>query len=89
MFSVISQEQHSIKTLEFTETNSYFYSFTYRKKHMQQFILPVRSTGIPVDRFFVNLLADRKAVGSKPKYSLIDGDTNQPSIFSACIKLKL
>ena len=31
MFWVISQEQHSIKTLEFTETNSYFYSFTYGK----------------------------------------------------------
>ena len=28
---VISQEQHSIKTMEFTETNSYFYSFTYGK----------------------------------------------------------
>ena len=28
---VISQKQHSIKTLEFTETNSYFYSFTYEK----------------------------------------------------------
>ena len=25
--------------------------------------LTVRSTGIPVDRFFVNLLADREAVG--------------------------
>ena len=32
MFWVISQEQHSIKTLEFTETNSYFYSFIYEKK---------------------------------------------------------
>ena len=31
MFWVISQEQHSIKTLEFTETNSYFHSFTYEK----------------------------------------------------------
>ena len=28
---VISQEQHSIKTLEFIETNSYFYSFTFEK----------------------------------------------------------
>ena len=27
----ISQEQHSIKILEFIETNSYFYSFTYEK----------------------------------------------------------
>ena len=31
MFWVISQEQHNIKTHEFTETNSYFYSFTYEK----------------------------------------------------------
>ena len=31
MFWFTSQEQHSIKTLEFTETNSYFYSFTYEK----------------------------------------------------------
>ena len=31
MFLVISQEQHSIKTLEFTETDSYFHSFTYEK----------------------------------------------------------
>ena len=55
---------------------------------MQQFILPVRSTGIPVDRFFVNLLADRKAVGSTPKYSLLNEDTNQPYIFSSCIRYK-
>ena len=32
MFWVISQKQHIIKTLEFTETNRYFYSFTYEKK---------------------------------------------------------
>ena len=32
MFWVISEQQHSIKTLEFTETNSYFISFTYEKK---------------------------------------------------------
>ena len=32
MFWITSQEQHSIKTLEFTETNNYFYSFTYEKK---------------------------------------------------------
>ena len=31
MFWVISLEQHSIKTQEFTETISYFYSFTYEK----------------------------------------------------------
>ena len=34
MFLVISQEQHSIKTLEFTETDSYIYSLTYGKKHV-------------------------------------------------------
>ena len=81
MFWVISQEQRSIKTLEFTETNGYFYSFTYGKKHIWQFILPA-------DRFFVSLLADRKAVDSTPKYSLLDGDTNQASIFSPCIRYK-
>ena len=85
MFLVISQEQHSIKTLEFTETNSYFYSFTYGKNIFSSSSL-VRSTGIPVDWFFVNLLADRKVVGLTPKYSLADGDTNKPSIFSACIR---
>ena len=31
IFWVISQQQHSIKTLEFTETNSFFHSFTYEK----------------------------------------------------------
>ena len=31
MFWFTSQEEHSIKTLDFTETNSYFYSFTYEK----------------------------------------------------------
>ena len=31
---VISQEQYSIKTLEFTETNNYFYSFTYEKTYL-------------------------------------------------------
>ena len=53
-----SQEQHSMKTLEFTETNSYFYSFTYEKYIFSSSSL-VRSTGIPVDSFFVNMLADR------------------------------
>ena len=38
--------------------------------------------------FFVNLMADRKAVDSTPKYSLLDGDTNQASIFSPCIRYK-
>ena len=31
MFWIISQEQHSTKTLEFTETNSYFHNFIYEK----------------------------------------------------------
>ena len=30
--------------------------------------------------FFVNLLADRKAVDSTPKYSLLAGDNNQASM---------
>ena len=88
MFLVISQEQHSIKTLEFTETNSYFYSFTYGKNIFSISSL-LRSTGIPVDRFFVNLLADRNTVGSIPKYSLLDRDTiSLSSIFSLYIRFK-
>ena len=38
--------------------------------------------------FFVNLLADRKAVDSTPKYSLLAGDKNQASIFSPSIRYK-
>ena len=37
---------------------------------------------------FVNLLADRKAVDSAPKYSLLAGDKNQASNVSPCIKYK-
>ena len=71
-----------MKTLEFTETNSYFYSFTYGKK---TYLAVHLTSGY---RFFVNLLADRKAVDSTPKYYLLDGDTNQASIFSPCIRYK-
>ena len=49
MFWVISQEQHSIKTLEFTETNSYFHSFTYEKNIFSS------SSYIPVDRFSLRI----------------------------------
>ena len=38
--------------------------------------------------FFVNLLADRKAVDSTPKDSLLALDTNQASIFSPCMRYK-
>ena len=66
MFWVISQqEQHSIKTLEFTETNSYFYSFTNEKTY-----LAVSLSYQWVD-FFLNLLADRKTVDSTTKHSLL------------------
>ena len=34
MFWVISQEQRSVKKPEFTETKSYFYSFTYEKTYL-------------------------------------------------------
>ena len=34
-FWIISQEQQSIKTLEFTETDSYFYSFTFSSSSHQ------------------------------------------------------
>ena len=57
---VISQEQHSIKTLEFTKTNSCFYSFTYEKKHIQQFI-------IPVGRFFCEFVGRQKSCGFNTK----------------------
>ena len=49
MFWVISQKQHSIKTLEFTETNSYFHSFTYEKNIFSS------SSYIPVDRFSLRI----------------------------------
>ena len=49
MFWIISQEQHSIKTLEFTETNSYFHSFTYEKNIFSS------SSYIPVDRFSLRI----------------------------------
>ena len=79
---VISQEQHSIKTLEFTKTNSCFYSFTYEKKNI------FSSSSYQWVDFFVNLLADKKAVDSTPKHSLLPGDTNQASISSPCIRYK-
>ena len=58
MFWVILQEQQSIKTLEFTETNIYIYSFTCEKKIF-------KSSSYQWVDFFVNLLADRKAVNTK------------------------
>ena len=38
--------------------------------------------------FFANFLADRKAVDSTPKSSLLAGDKNQASIFSPCLRYK-
>ena len=62
--------------MELNETNSYFYSCTYKKKYLAVVnLLPA------VGRFFMNLLTDRKAVGSTQKYSLLAGDINQASIF--------
>ena len=55
----------SIKTLEFTETNSYFYNFTNEKTY-----LAVSLSYQWVD-FFLNLLADRKTVDSTTKHSLL------------------
>ena len=82
MFRVISQQQHSIETLEFTKTNCYFHSFTYEKNIFS-------SSSYQWVDFFVNLLADRKAVDSTPKYSLLAGDKNQTSIFSPSTSYKL
>ena len=70
--------------MEFTESNSYFYGFTYKKKNIcsSLFYQWVDS--------FVNLLADRKAVDSTPKLYLLARDKNQASIdsFSPCIRYK-
>ena len=52
MLWVIAQEQRNIKTQEFTETNSYFYSFTYEKNIFS-------SSSHRWVAFFMNLLADR------------------------------
>ena len=82
MFWVISQEQHSTKILEFTETNSCFYSFTYEKKYISS------SSSCQWVDFFVNLLADRKVINSTPKYYLLARDTNQASIFLSLHKCK-
>ena len=54
---------------------------------MKKTYLAVSSSDQSVD-FFVNLLADRKAVDLTPKYSLLDGDTNQAFNFSPCIRYK-
>ena len=82
MFWVISQEQHGIKTVKFIETSSCFYSFTYEKKNI------LSSSSYQWVDFFVNLLADRKAVYSTPKYFLLAWDKNETSIFSLCIRYK-
>ena len=82
MFWFTSQEQYSIKTLEFYETNSYFYSMIYEKNLFGSYFI------LKVGIFFVNLLADRKAVDSAPKYYLLTWATNQGSTFSPCIRYK-
>ena len=38
--------------------------------------------------FFVNLLAEREAVDSTPKYYLLAGDENQASMLFSCIRYK-
>ena len=60
MFLVISQEQHSIKTLEFTESNSFFIASLMEKKYL--------AVHLTSGQLFVNLLADRKVVDSTLKY---------------------
>ena len=65
-----------MNTLGFTETNSYFYSFTYEQKNI------FRSSSYQwVDIFFVNLLANGKAVDSTPICSLLAADKNQLLFF--------
>ena len=78
----MTQKFVSIKTLEFTGTNSYFYSFTYEENIFSN------SSHQWVDFFFVNLLADRKAVDSTPKFLCLLEIQNQASVFSHCIRYK-
>ena len=61
MFWVISQEQHSIKTLEFTETNSYFYRLTYEKNIFTSYFF------LPVGRFFCEFVGRQKSCGINTK----------------------
>ena len=79
----MTQKFVSIKTLEFTGTNSYFYSFTYEENIFSN------SSHQWLDFFFVNLLADRKAVDSTPKYSLLAGDTKPGFCFLSLHKIQM
>ena len=76
LFLVIWPEQDIIKTLEFTETNSYFYSFTYKETN-----LAVHLTNGQIFLW----ISWQTTVDSTSKYSLLAGDTNQTSISSPCI----
>ena len=62
--------------MQLNETNSYFYSCTYKKKY-----LAVVNLSPAVGGFFMNLLTDRKAVEATQKYSLLVGDINEASVF--------
>ena len=61
MFWVISQEQRSTKTLEFTETNSNFYSFTDEKNIFRSSFI------LPVGRVFRELVGRQKSCGFNTK----------------------
>ena len=76
---VISEEQHSIKTLEFTVQKKTLWKKAY---------FPVSSSYHQWVDLFENLLADRSAVDSTPKYFLRTWDTNQASNCSPCIRYK-
>ena len=65
----------SKKTLEFTETNNYFYGCTYEKTY-----LAVTNFLPAVRRFFLNLLTNSKVVGPTQKHFLLPRDINQGSI---------
>ena len=81
MFWVISQEQHSIKTL--LKLRAICIASLMKKTY-----LAVSSSYQWVGRFFYEFLADRKAVDSTPKHYLLAWDIIQAPIFSLCIRYK-
>ena len=78
MFWVISQEQHSIKTLELTETNNYFYSFTNGKNTFSS------SSYQWIDFLWIYWHTEKLWI--QQQYCLLDRDTNQASICFPCIR---
>ena len=81
MFWVILQEQHSIKALEFTETNSYFYSFTYGKNIFSS------SSYQWIDFLWICWQTEKLWIQHQNILCLLEIQ-NQASVFSPCIRYK-